>query len=463
MTQSLTLTEKQHALLKRHLFPGDGRESAALLVCRFLGSNKDRMIVNKIILVPDEACSRRTPTFIQWPGRWIENAIDQAEPNSDAVLLTHSHPGGTLSFSIVDDESDHTTMYALHSAIESNSFHHGSAIMTQDGRMKARIYNSSLLIEKIDRVMRVGIDITDISRLCDAPVIPFGAEMRAIFKRCTACVIGVSGTGSLIVEMLARKGVGHIILVDFDLIEAKNLNRIVNSTLDDAERRRSKIEMMADAISRFSPTTKVTCINSSVTNRNAIITASSAEILFSSVDSMEGRSIAESISQACVIPLIDLGVTIPTRKDGDGNIQIADICGRIDYVRPDGPSLFDRGVITSQGLRVEYLLSHAPDAADQEIRAGYIKGVHEEAPSVMALNMRAASDAVSEWLARQFGYRHDGNEPYARTMFSLAGGEVDYEPEGSFPLTESQILAQGLIEPLLGLPGLGNTEKRAAP
>lgn len=458
MTSSLTLTEAQHAELKRNLFPGDGYESAAILLCRFNGPTNERLIVNKVINVPDEMCAKRTHKFISWSGQYIEDAIDQAEQHADAILLIHSHPGGMLAFSTVDDESDASTIPSLFSAIEVDGFHHGSAIMTPDGSMKVRLYRSSGEVKSINRITRVGHDVIDITKPLSTYVMPFGSKMTKSFAHQTACVIGVSGTGSLVAELLARKGIGHLILVDFDTMESKNLNRIVNSTTRDAVQKRAKVDMMAAAIKRYSPNTEVTIVNTSIEEREAIIVASAADILFSCVDSMVGRSIAEMVCQCSVIPMIDLGVTIPTRKDVDGNIHIADVCGRIDYVRPDGPNLSDRQVVTPKGLRREYLLQNAPDAAQREIEAGYINGVHEEAPSVMALNMRAAGDAVMEWVARQFGYRHEGNQPYARTVFSLAGGEVDYDSEASFSVADKPELARGLIEPLLGIPSLANTE-----
>ena len=462
MTDNLTLTENQHAQLQRNLFPGDGIESAAILICRFTGPSKERLIVSEIINVPDEMCATRTPKFISWPGQCIEKAIDRAEQHADAIVLIHSHPGGMLAFSPVDDESDASTMPALFSAIEASGFHHGSAIMVSDGSMKARLYRSNGEVQSINRIMLVGHEINNIAKSQPTHVMAFGSEMTKTFAKQTACVIGVSGTGTLVAELLARKGVGHVILIDFDTMEHKNLNRIINSTVKDAEQNRVKVEMMATAIKQYAPDTRLTFINASIEEREAIIVASAADIIFSCVDSMAGRSIAELICQFCTIPLIDLGVTIPTRKDIEGNIHVADVCGRIDYVRPDGPNLSDRQVITPQGLRREYLLQNAPDAAKHEIEAGYIKGVHEEAPSVMALNMRAASDAVMEWIARQFGYRHEGNQPYARTVFSLAGGDVDYDAESSFSATDKADLARGLIEPLLGIPALANTERKEA-
>ena len=462
MTDSLTLTETQHAKLKTLLFPGDGFESAAILLCRFTGPAKERLIVNGIMNVPDEICEKRTPKFISWPGQCIEDAIDRAEQHADAIILIHSHPGGMLAFSEIDDESDASTMLALFSAIEAEGFHHGSAIMVPDGSMKARLYHSNGDVRMINHITRVGHNISDIRKLSSKPVMPFGAQMTKYFSMLTACVIGVSGTGTLVAELLARKGVGHLILIDFDMMEHKNLNRIVNSTTADAEANRAKVEMMAAAIKQYAPNTRVTIINGSIEERDAIIAATGVDILFSCVDSMNGRSIAELICQSCVIPLIDLGVTIPTRKDAAGHIHVADVCGRIDYVRPDGPSLTDRMVVTPDGLRREYLLQHAPEAAQKEIEAGYIKDGHEEAPSVMALNMRAAGDAVMEWIARQFDYRHEGNQPYARTVFSLAGGEVDFDSDAPFPTSDQPDFARGLVEPLLGLPALAEANWKDA-
>jgi len=462
MTRSFTLTERQHEELWRILFPGDGLESAAILICRYTGPSRERLIVFEILNVPDRKCAIRKTDFISWPGVSIEEAIDVADHQGDAIVLIHSHPGGWLHFSKRDDSSDGATMPGLFAAIEAASFHHGSAIMTPDGGMRVRVYNEIGEVLDINRIWRVGNAITDIAALDSKPVMSFGSQMTDSFGRQTACVIGVSGTGSLVAELLARKGIGHLILIDFDTIEHKNLNRIVNSTVADADTNRSKIRMMAEAIARYAPNTKVTVIDTPIVERDAVIATSSAEILFSCVDSMAGRSIAELISRCCVIPMIDLGVTIPTRRDADGYAHVADVCGRIDYVRPDGPNLTDRGVVTAEGLRREYLLENAPDTARREIEAGYIKGVHEEAPSVMALNMRAASDAVLEWIERQYPYRLDGNDGFARTLFSYAASEVEFYSDDDFACGPINDLGHGLVEPLLGLPGLAQPDRKDA-
>ncbi|WP_310622408.1 ThiF family adenylyltransferase [Flexibacterium corallicola] len=462
MTRSFTLTKAQHSALRSMLYPGDNLESAAILICRFTGPQKERLIVRDILNVPDGLCVHRSQDFIKWPGQCVEEAIDRAEPCGDAIILIHSHPGGMFEFSKHDNKSDRQTMPSLFEAINADGFHHGSAIMTPNGAIKVRLYRKDGAIKGIARVLSVGTDLRELSANSNIPM-AFGAQMTKALKEQTACVVGVSGTGSLVAELLARMGVGRLILIDFDIMEPKNLNRIVNSTLQDAISNRSKVEMMAVAIRQYSPKVKVITIQGSIEEVDAIIAASAADIIFSCVDRMTGRSFAELLAQSCLIPLIDLGVTIPTRKDPAGISHIADVCGRIDYVWPGGPNLTDRNVVTPEGLRREYLETNAPETAQRELDAGYLKGVHEEAPSVMALNMRVAGDAVLEWTTRLFNFRHDGNEGFARTLFSLAGGEIDYIGEADFTLSEKIDLGRGLAQPLLGLPCMTtSTEKDAA-
>jgi hypothetical protein len=176
-------------------------------------------------------------------------------------------------------------------------------------------------------------------------------------------------------------------------------------------------------------------------------------VLFSCVDSAEGRQIADLIAQAFVIPLMDMGVTIPTRRERSGRIAIADVFGRIDYIQPGGSTLLDRGVFSSAGLRAEYLARTAPEDFAKERDAGYIRGAPDEAPSVISLNMRTASAAMLEFLARLFPYRHTSNRHFARTTFSLAEPEEEHVSEDAFQASPV-VLGQGASRPLLGIPAL---------
>ncbi len=53
----------------------------------------------------------------------------------------------------------------------------------------------------------------------------FPKEIRQKFRGARVAVAGLGGLGSNIAVMLARSGVGHLLLVDFDVVDVTNLNR----------------------------------------------------------------------------------------------------------------------------------------------------------------------------------------------------------------------------------------------
>lgn len=459
MTSStLTLPGVLHELVKAHLFSGDGRESAAILLCAKTPEPRLRLLVREVLKVPDEECKVREKDSIVWSGAYLEKAIDLAEADDLTIVLIHSHPGGLYAFSGADDASDRAVVPSLFQALGKM---HGTAIMTPDGAVRARLYDGGLERRPVDLVNVVGHDLlfwwdsdAVLGQATRRPI-AFTSGMTAELNRLSAAVIGVSGTGSVSGEQIARLGFGHISLIDFDQVEIRNLNRILNSTLIDAKNHRLKVEMFADAVAGYRGRGVASPVPASILTREAVLAASQCDVLFCCVDTLEARQIADLISSAFLIPMFDVGVVIPTRKTKEGGVAIADVCGRIDYVQPGRSTLQDRGVYSPETLRAEYLRTAAPDAHRQELEAGYIKGVMEQAPSVITLNMRAASACVNEFIARAYPFRLEPNQQYARTEFSLADCREEYQAEAEFTSAANPILGRGDTEPLLGLPILG--------
>lgn len=456
---NLTITNADHRKLRDHLFPGDGLEAAAILLCARTPGPRVRLLVKQVLLVPHSACKERRSDYLVWPGSAIEEAIDLAEADGLSLVLTHSHPGGLFGFSQHDDRSDMVTVPSLFQALGGL---HGTAIMTPDGAMLARLYRQDMSPISVESVMVAGDDLTwhwADKRFSSRPT-AFTSEATQELGRLSACVIGVSGTGSLVAEQLARLGFGQVILIDFDKIEPRNLNRIVNSTLKDAKAQRSKVVAFAEAVTSYRGAGVALPVNASISAREAVLCASQADVMFSCVDTLDARQIADLLGASFLIPLFDVGVSIPTRRRMGGP-AIADVCGRIDYVHPGGPTLQERGVYDPASLRAEYLRRTAPDAHREEMQAGYLRGVTEEAPAVIALNMRAASACVMEFIARAYPFRHESNAAYARTRFSLAANEEEFFPVESFLTTASPQFARGDLEPLLGLPALRAPKSKA--
>jgi hypothetical protein len=89
-TCTLRLTQQVHGPLQRHLFPGDDKEAAAVLVCTRVPGARSRLLVRDFIAVPHDKCSRRDAVSLTWPSDYIEQAIDLAEHTQQSLILLHS-------------------------------------------------------------------------------------------------------------------------------------------------------------------------------------------------------------------------------------------------------------------------------------------------------------------------------------------------------------------------------------
>lgn len=78
-----------------------------------------------------------------------------------------------------------------------------------------------------------------------------GKEALEKLKKAKVAVYGIGGVGSFVVEGLARAGVGHLILVDNDIITSSNLNRQIHATHQTIGKR--KIEVMKQRILDINP------------------------------------------------------------------------------------------------------------------------------------------------------------------------------------------------------------------
>jgi tRNA A37 threonylcarbamoyladenosine dehydratase len=74
-------------------------------------------------------------------------------------------------------------------------------------------------------------------------------------RRSTVAVFGVGGVGSYTAEALARCGVGHIVMVDDDLICVTNINRQLHATHKTIGR--SKVEVMKERLLDINPKIKI--------------------------------------------------------------------------------------------------------------------------------------------------------------------------------------------------------------
>jgi hypothetical protein len=468
-TITLTLTSRQHNQLRDYLFPGDGKEAVALLLCGYRGGERQhRLLVREVHRVEAHGYAERSSAHVTWLPESIEPLLERATRERLSVVKVHSHPNGYSRFSQTDDIGDARLLPMLQGWVEGHLLH-GSVVMLPDGQMFGRVVTKGRTLAQIDAINMIGDDLHFwYSQPLDTEVPSFLASHAQAFdegtiervRRLSVAVVGCSGTGSPVIEQLLRLGVGEILLVDDDRMEDRNVNRILNSTRHDVEANRFKVDVQADAIERTDLGTRVIRLRKNVWDPDVVRAIAQCDVLFGCVDTVDGRYLLNTLATYYLMPYFDVGVRLDAVRESDGVSRVREACGTIHYLQPGRSSLLTRGLFTLTDVAAAGLRRTDPKAHASEVRDGYIRGVQEHRPAVVTVNMLAAALTVHELLARLHPYREEPNAEYASVAFSLASMEVIPEGEHGDCEVLASCVGLGDTVPLLGLIELA--ERRAS-
>lgn len=94
----------------------------------------------------------------------------------------------------------------------------------------------------------------------------YGADSFALLQQAHVLVAGAGGVGSWAIEALARTGIGHLTLIDMDVLVASNVNRQLPALSDTFGR--GKIEVLAERARGINPRIKITLVDDFLTREN---------------------------------------------------------------------------------------------------------------------------------------------------------------------------------------------------
>lgn len=97
-----------------------------------------------------------------------------------------------------------------------------------------------------------------------------GDEVFSRLQSARVVLFGVGGVGGWCAETLVRTGLKHITIVDFDVVDATNLNRQVVAL--DANIGLPKVESMRERLLAINPEAEVRCINAKFTPESDLLT-----------------------------------------------------------------------------------------------------------------------------------------------------------------------------------------------
>ena len=106
-------------------------------------------------------------------------------------------------------------------------------------------------------------------------------------KETKVCILGLGGLGSNVAVLLARAGIGHLKLIDFDVVEASNLNR---QQYRISHVGMKKTEAIRTIIKEINPFVEIEVLNKKIDRENILSVVEDVEIVVEAFDVAETKA-----------------------------------------------------------------------------------------------------------------------------------------------------------------------------
>lgn len=120
-------------------------------------------------------------------------------------------------------------------------------------------------------------------------------------------VIGAGATGNELVKNLVLTGIGKIYLIDYDFIEASNLNRCVFFNEKTAEKKEYKVDIVKEASRILNPDVEIIAIKKELNKIDKSL-YKQCDVICSCLDNIEARIEANNYAYYYNTPFIDSGI-----------------------------------------------------------------------------------------------------------------------------------------------------------
>jgi molybdopterin-synthase adenylyltransferase len=392
----VTLLASQDKLLRAHFSSHAGaHERAAVVLFKRLNINigdlskSDRYIAVAVHPFEDRWVTGSSPSHIAFETQPLREFFRRCEEESLVFGFAHNHPTGFPDFSDTDDTNELTLLEAISNRNGRDiSF---VALLWANETWKARVRTGLAPEQPVtarhvlvtDRPMRIYSD-NKIGSKDDAyarQAAAFGMPFVHTLQSLRVAVIGVGGTGSPTATLLARSGIGELVLIDPDDLEASNLNRVRGAARRDVGK--NKAVILERFISSLDLHTKVTGLSLHVDSPEGIDALASCDVVLGCTDDQIGREALNTAAYAYAQPYIDVGLGGQVAVDANGRPYLRYHHGRVSTILPEaGECLFCQGVLTEHWIRRDYALRENPNMDDAQARERYLEGGAEQAPGV---------------------------------------------------------------------------------
>ncbi|WP_303868003.1 HesA/MoeB/ThiF family protein [Acetobacterium wieringae] len=130
----------------------------------------------------------------------------------------------------------------------------------------------------------------------------FSEQDFECIQHATICIVGCGGLGGYIIEMLARVGIGSLILIDGDVFEDSNQNRQIFST--EKNLGTPKAKAAAARVKLINKEVTTTYYHDFLDEENGFTLIGEADLVVDALDNVPARLTLQTLCKAKNIPLI---------------------------------------------------------------------------------------------------------------------------------------------------------------
>lgn len=464
-TFGLIILDEQEAGLREALFARPGIEGAAYILCgqaRIASDPWDRtahtkLLVREVIPITPVSASA---VHVTWDTASFVTMLQRAEKEGLTLGIAHSHPAGVDHFSEQDDGNE---AELLRTACNRNGKNTKliSVLFTASDGIRARVWQYPKHVTAARSVLVIGDRFQHHVAQGRSPLSPafarqalaFGPALAAQLKGLRVGVVGAGGTGSATAPLLARVGVGQLAVIDDDIVDVTNLNRLHGATQPDADAMRPKVEVVCREIAEMGLGTRVIPLRGWVSSEAVRDTLKACDIIFCCTDDHSGRVFLNRLAYFYLAPVFDMGLAMAVASAPAHGM--ADISARVTTVMPPETCLLCRGAVDLEVALEEDLRRKNPTEYERRKREAYVRGGGNPNPAVVTFTTEVACMAVNELLNRLVGFRKKNMGAEVRRRFLYCEDRAtSARPRSTCPICCSrESWGAGDVDPFLDIVG----------
>ena len=348
---SVAMTAATADTLMGRLLRADGQEDLCLATYRpSTGATRTSALLTAV--VPPEPGDRQVHGNATIKAEYVLRAAGIAQGEGCGLVLLHSHPGAVGWQAMSEPDRDAESSYANLVRELTGLPLVGMTLAGRGRTWSARHWNvgvgKRVACTHATNVRVIGerLAVSWNDALCLPPrrtqnhvrtVSCWGERHQADLARRRILVVGAGSVGLDVVVRLAASGLCHLTVMDFDVVEDHNLDRLIGATRRDARLVRPKIHVARrEAIAAATAQNPhIDISNYSVCEPDGLRIALDHDLIFCCVDRPWPRSVLNALAYTDLIPVIDGGIAIDTFDDG----TMRNATWRSHVIRPGRPCM----------------------------------------------------------------------------------------------------------------------------